>query len=369
MGSTEAGQNKDTIGPCGNDNQLNTKSASTLTVKAGDKSTIAWEYARDHGGTCDVLLSTAPTQAVQGQVTPAANTFNTVSGGPTNCAGITSREITIPDGTPAGPAVLEWTWVGDAPHFNCMDITIELKPAWKEGQRQLSEVGDAIDTVGGLVPESAVNLVPDSVPDDQKVNVILGISAAVFVLLLLCLYCKCCKSKKEKAKHETASFVPSIPPPRRAPGPARGGFLPPPQPRCLAPPPPRNFPPIQYAPRPSYPAPQQYPPPPPVVCAAAPSPPARSYQAPQPAPPQMPKPPVQSVTMMFEFKPAPGTEALGYMFCQAGDQLELVAPPGTADENPAWIWVKRSNGQAGYVPRNHIGAPHEVALQQNLAGW
>lgn len=137
QGTNEAGQNKGSaaaVSPCGltTNLELNTRNAPVVTFTPGDlATTVSWSCNAGHGGTCDILLSTAGTDPGTGDGTPLAGTFVDIAGGSFGCCseiGVESRPVAIPAATSVGAAVLQWHWDGDQHYNDCADVVIATAP-------------------------------------------------------------------------------------------------------------------------------------------------------------------------------------------------------------------------------------------------
>ena len=121
-----------------------------------------------------LLLVTGTTETAQGN--DAA--FTSLTGEFECCTAvqIESRTVTLPADMAAGAAVLEWTWAGDGPYFDCTDLTVSANA---DGD---GDGGGANNGIGGGGGSSASG-------DGDSKNAAIALMAA---LLLVYLYCKFC---------------------------------------------------------------------------------------------------------------------------------------------------------------------------------
>lgn len=110
-GTNVAGGNKGNVGPCGTN--TNTPGTQTATLTAGEQTAVRYNLVAAHNGPCEVRI--AATQDALANTAPLARN-----------AACNSRDdltVTVPANL-AGTAVLQWYWDGDAPYYDCADITV-----------------------------------------------------------------------------------------------------------------------------------------------------------------------------------------------------------------------------------------------------
>lgn len=134
-GTDIAGGNKgNNAGPCGTNTA--TAGTPTATLAAGAETTVRWALNLAHNGPCEVKIA-----ATDGALAGAAVLENVAA-----CNQQASVAVTVPANTPAGSAVLQWNWSGDAPYFDCADITITAASAG--AQAGAARTGGAASGVG-----------------------------------------------------------------------------------------------------------------------------------------------------------------------------------------------------------------------------
>jgi len=194
-GTQIAGGNKGNVGPCGG---TDTAGASTATLTAGATIQIAHDLRANHGGPIDVRIS--PGKAGE----PAQGTFQAAGNIANSRAAANGFPATVPAGLPAGPAVLQWEWIGDAPYFDCADITIAAAAGGTGG-------------TGGTGNAAAGGTAGSSTGNSSTLTVLL-----VIVVLGILLVCYCRRGKTEV---KAAGGPPPVPgrgmPPAVPPPPSR----------------------------------------------------------------------------------------------------------------------------------------------------
>ena len=111
-GTNVAGGNKgNNAGPCGT--QTDDAGTPTATLAAGEQTTVRYNLVAAHNGPCEVRI--AATQGALGNADVLARN--------NACNSQDDLTVTVPADL-GGTAVPQWYWNGDAPYYDCADITV-----------------------------------------------------------------------------------------------------------------------------------------------------------------------------------------------------------------------------------------------------
>lgn len=152
---------------------MNAANAPAATLQAGQPIELTWDCRIAHNGrTCEILLAEGTTDTAQGN----NGGFTSLTGEFECCTQVQeeSRTVTVPASAAAGNAVLEWTWAGDGPYFDCTDIAIQ-----------------AADTGGGDTDENTdmdggSSISAGGSGSENQKNAAIALVVAVVVVYLYC---------------------------------------------------------------------------------------------------------------------------------------------------------------------------------------